>query len=348
MPETTPGSWLDGLEEVARATLPDVVFEYVAQGSRDGVARADNLAAWRALRLRPRLLRDVSDVDLRTDLLGAPAAVPWGVAPTSLQRAVHPDGELAMAAATAEAGTVMVVSSNAGTPFADIGRTGVRWWAQTYLPQDRSLAKSLLARAVDAGAEALVLTLDTPVVGTKYNRGPSVWDVVDPEIVRVNFEPGYDEAPGADKALDLGPADVAWLRETTGLPVVAKGVLRGDDALACLDAGASAIWVSNHGGRQLSRALATASALPEVVGAVDGRAPVYVDGGVRTGLDVVLGLALGADAVFLGRQPLFALVGGVDGVRHMHADLREQVVETMRLSGCRTPADVRAGGLVRD
>lgn len=346
MTDTASGTWLDGLEEAARAALPDVVFEYVSQGSRDGIALADNLAAWRALRMRPRLLRDVCEVDLTTDLLGRPAAVPWGVAPTSLQRAVHPDGEVAMARAAVEAGTVMVVSSNAGTPFAEIGATGVRWWAQTYVPQERSLAKPLLARAVEAGAEALVLTLDTPVVATKYHRGPNIWDVVDPEIVRVNFDPGYEDTPGSQKALDLGAEDLAWLTEVTGLPVIAKGVLRGDDAQACLDAGAVAVWVSNHGGRQLARALPTATALPEVVASVAGRAPVYVDGGVRTGLDVALALGLGADAVFLGRQPLYALVGGLDGVRRMHAELLDQVVETLRLLGCRTPSDVRAHSVV--
>ena len=219
-----------------------------------------------------------------------------------------------MAQATAAAGTVLVVSSNAGTTFADIASTGVRWWLQAYLPADRTLAEPMLARAVDAGAEAVVLTVDTPVVATKYAAGDQVvWDVVDPELLRVNFDPGYEDAPGAEKALDLGPHDLVWLAEQTGLPVVAKGVLRPDDARRCVQAGAAAVWVSNHGGRQLDRAASTASCLPAVVAAVEGAAQVYVDGGIRSGLDVLAALALGADAVFLGRLPLYALVEGVGG-----------------------------------
>lgn len=235
----------------------------------------------------------------------------------------------------------MVVSSNAGTPFSDIGATGVHWWVQAYLPADRTLAEPMLDRAVAAGASAVVLTVDTPVVALKHNAGEVVWDVVDPGLLRVNFDAGYDDQPGAGKALDLGPHDLDWLASRTGLPVVVKGVLRPDDALRCVQAGASAVWVSNHGGRQLDRAAATVDALPGVVAAVAGDAEVYVDGGVRTGLDVVSGLALGADAVFLGRLPLYSLLEGEQGVARMHAELHYQTVEALRLAGCRSVADAR-------
>ena len=333
----------ESLEERARAALPAPVLEYVLQGAREGVTAAEATAAWRRVRFAPRVLRDVTEVDLTVDLLGRPARVPWGVAPSTLQRAVHPDGEVAMARATAAAGTVMVVSSNAGTPFEEIAATGVRWWLQAYLPADRPLADGLLTRARDAGAEAVVLTVDTPVVGTKYHAGAPVWDVVDPSLLRVNFDPGYDDdAPGAQKATDLGPADVARLREVTGLPVVVKGVLRPDDARACVDAGAAAVWVSNHGGRQLDRAASTASCLPGVVAAVGERAPVYVDGGIRSGLDVLAALAQGARAVFLGRSPLLALVDGEAGVARLHDELAVEVAEAFRLAGCRAVADTPA------
>lgn len=340
--------WRESLEERARAALPAPVLEYVLQGAREGVTAAEATGAWQRVRFVPRVLRDVTDVDLATDLLGRPARVPWGVAPSTLQRAVHPGGEAAMARATAAAGTVMVVSSNAGTPFEEIAATGVRWWLQAYLPADRTLADGLLARARDAGAEAVVLTVDTAVVGTKYHAGAPVWDVVDPSLLRVNFDPGYDhEAPGAAKATDLGPADLARLREVTGLPVVVKGVLRADDARACVDAGAAAVWVSTHGGRQLDRAASTASCLPAVAAAVGERAQVYVDGGIRSGLDVLAALALGADAVFLGRSPLLALVEGEAGVARLHAELREELAEAFRLAGCRavddTPTILAAG-----
>jgi 4-hydroxymandelate oxidase len=334
--------WLSSREEDARARLAEPLRDYVAQGARDGLTAAEARAAWRQVRLRPHVLRDVTRVDTSVDLLGVRSPVPFAIAPTTLQRAVHPDGELAVARAVAEVGGVMVVSSNAGTAFADVAATGVRWWVQCYVPQDRSLAEPLLRRAVEAGAEAVVLTVDTPVVGTKYPTdadGPLVWDVVDPALLRVNFDPGYDDAPGAAKATDLGPADVAWLASLTGLPVVVKGVLRGDDAVAAVDAGASAVWVSNHGGRQLDRVVATARALPEVVRAVAGSAPVYVDGGVRDGGDVLAALALGAEAVFLGRLPLYALLDGTPGVRRMLAELALQTADSMRLAGA---ADVRA------
>jgi 4-hydroxymandelate oxidase len=333
--------WLDSLEGLARERLSPPVFEYLAQGARDGLTAVRAPGSWRDVALHPHVLRDVTDVRLGVELLGASLDVPWGVAPTTLQRAVHPDGELAMARASAASGGLMVVSSNAGTPFADIGATGVTWWLQAYLPADRALAVPLLDRAVAAGASAVVLTVDTPVVGTKYAEDRVVWDVVDPAQLRVNFDPGYDDLPGSEKALDLGPHDLDWLGRHTGLPVVVKGVLRADDARRCLQAGARGIWVSNHGGRQLDRATTTAAALAGVRAEIGTEAEVYVDGGVRSGLDVVTALALGADAVFLGRLPLYALVGGASDVVRMNAVLRAQTLEAMRLAGCRTVGDTR-------
>jgi 4-hydroxymandelate oxidase len=335
--------WLESLEERARDAVPAPVLEYVLQGARGSLTTGEAVAAWRDIRFRPRVLHDVTHVDPGVAVLGHRLGVPWGVAPTTLQRAVHPEGELAMARATAEAGSLMVLSSNAGTPFAEIGATGVHWWLQAYLPADRTLAEPMLERAVAAGAQAVVLTVDTPVVGTKYATPGTavVWDTVAPELFRANADPDHDEQPGAEKALDLGPHDIGWLADRTGLPVVVKGVLRPADAVRSVQAGASAVWVSNHGGRQLDRAASTASCLPDVAEAVGERAQVYVDGGLRSGLDVLAALALGADAVFLGRSPLLALVDGADGVARLHRELRLQTVEALRLAGCRTPADTR-------
>ena len=247
-----------------------------------------------------------------------------------------------MAQATAAAGTVMVVSSNAGTPFADIAATGVRWWLQAYLPADRTLAEPMLARAVDAGAEAIVLTVDTPVVGTKYaagDRSSGTWST--------------RAAPGQLRS-GLRGRSPAPRRPPTSARTTSSGSPSTPGCLssrrACCDpttpAAASkpaprAVWVSNHGGRQLDRAASTAPASPTSSTAVDGRAQVYVDGGIRSGLDVLAALALGADAVFLGRLPLCALVDGEAGVARLHADLREETVEAFRLAGCRTVADAR-------
>lgn len=334
--------WLDGLEQRARHTVPPYVLEYVLQGGGASITASEASAAWREVRLAPRVLRDVTTVDLMTRLLDRDYRVPWGVAPTTLQRSVHRDGELAMARACADTGSLLVVSSNAGTRFAEIGETGVGWWLQAYLPSNRELAAPLLARAVAAGARAVVLTVDTPVVGSKVTEsGRSVFDLVPSRQLRVNFDDGYDAQPGAEKATDLGPADIAWLREQTRLPVVVKGVLRGDDARTCVDAGAAAVWVSNHGGRQLDRSISTATALPIVRAAVGESVEVYVDGGLTSGLDILTALALGADAAFAGRAPLLALADGETGVRRWHDEIRGEFTEALRLSGGTTPRDAR-------
>ena len=318
--------------------LAPEIYEYIATGAGTSVTADEAPDAWSRARFMPRVLTDVTTIDLRTKLLGHEYAVPWGVAPTTLQRAVHPDGELAMARACAAAGSLLVVSSNAGTSFADIAATGVDWWLQLYLPSDRNLAAALLVRAVASGARALVLTVDAPVVSTKRTAVDPL-EVIDPALLRVNFDPDYEESPGSHKATDLSPADILWLTEMTGLPVVVKGVLRKDDALSCIAAGARGIWVSNHGGRQLDRASATARCLSGVAKAVGASAEVYVDGGVRTGLDVLAAMSLGATAVFAGRDPLFALAEGESGAAQWHAAMASDLTETLRLAGICRPSE---------
>ncbi len=339
----TSGRYADELEARAAEVLPEPVWRYLRQGARDSRSADEAQAAWHRFRFRPRVLHDVTDIDLGTSLLGGRAALPVGVAPSTFQRAAHRDGELGMARAAAASGAVMVLSSNASVRFEEVAGTGVAWWLQLYVTQDRSVSSPLLQRAVRAGARSIVLTADTPVVGTKYDDGPTVWEATDPSWVRANFGPvehdGDSDRPhpaDAEKATDLGPADVDWLATTTGLPVVVKGVLRADDARRCVDAGAAAVWVSNHGGRQLDGVTATADCLAEVVGAVAGRADVYVDGGVRSAREVCTALALGANAVFLGRQAMYALaVDGQAGVERLLGEVGAELRETLRLLGCR-------------
>jgi 4-hydroxymandelate oxidase len=222
--------------------------------------------------------------------------------------------------------------------------------ARAYVLRDRGLTEAMLRRAKAAGASAVVVTVDTPVVGTKYDDAPGVWEVTPDDFLHANTD--VDLADGrpasVEKADDLTPDVVGWLAAVTGLPVVVKGVLRGDDAVRAVDAGAAAVWVSNHGGRQLDQAVATRWALPEVATAVAGSAEVYVDGGIRQGIDVLAACALGARAVFLGRPALWALtVAGPDGVARLVHELGEQLDEAMTLLG--TPdllaldADVLAG-----
>ncbi|WP_323791371.1 alpha-hydroxy acid oxidase [Nocardioides sp.] len=332
--------WHEQLEADARASLPEHVWRYFAAGARDEVSLAESLTAWTDVRLWPHVLRDVRRPETATSLLGTSLAQPLAIAPTSMQRLAHPDGELAMARAAAEAGTLLVVSSNAGTAFAEIGATGVSWWLQAYVTADRALIASTFGAAAAAGARAIVLTVDTPVPGAKYDLDDEAFGDLSgiyghnhPAVVR-------GETPGAEHAQDLRAEDLQWLHELTGLPVVVKGVLRGDDALRCLDAGAAAVWVSNHGGRQLDRAASTRAALPGVVAAVGDRAEVYVDGGIRSGLDVVTALALGARGVFCGRTPLLALAaGGEERVRSTLQILQSEVVDALRLAGCSTLAE---------
>jgi 4-hydroxymandelate oxidase len=327
--------YADEVEALARTRLPEAVHRYFRQGARDSVSALEAEYAWDAYRLVPRVLRDVSDVRTTVSLLGTEYPSPFAIAPTTMQRAAHPDGEIAMARGAADAGALLVLSSNAGSTFEDVAATGVDWWLQMYVTAERPASKPVLERAVAAGAKAVVLTADTPVVATKFDGdGETVWDLAEPSWLRVNFPPGYDDEPGHEKASDLGPQDVDWLQDVTGLPVVVKGVLNPFDARRCVEAGAAAVWVSNHGGRQLDYAVATADALGAVATEVGDHAEVYVDGGVRCGRHALVAGSLGARAVFVGRPPLFALAaGGSPSVEKLFHELRTELVEALRLAG---------------
>jgi 4-hydroxymandelate oxidase len=331
---------LDELEAAARELLPRDVYDYVAGGAVDERTMADNRDAWDRIRLRPRVLRDVRTVDASTTVLGAAVEHPIGVAPTAFHRMCHDDGEPATAAGSADAGAVFVLSTRSTAAMEDVAaaRDGRPWWFQVYVLNDRPLTESFVRRAAAAGAHALVLTGDTPVLGRRLR------DLRNRFVLPSHL--GTIESldrPGnlADQAADVTFDDVAWLATVSGLPVVVKGVLRADDAQRCVDAGASGVWVSNHGGRQLDTAVATADALDEVVGAVHDRAEVYVDGGVRRGTDVLKALAMGATAAFVGRPVVWGLtVGGRQGVQRVMAGFRAELELAMALAGATTVAEV--------
>lgn len=334
--------WQDQLADAARAALPPPAWEYVRTGAREEVTRGEAADAWAAHRLWPRVLTGPVTVDPAVDLLGTTYALPFGVAPTSLQRCADPDGEVAMARAAAGAAVPLVVPSNAGFPFAAIGAAAGDWWLQAYLTADRGFCLPMLEAAVAAGARAVVLTVDAPFPGTKYGVVDDDWADIDISWHRCNYPPGLGTGQRGSWAHDLGPADVTWLRDALGLPVVVKGVLRPDDALRCVDAGAAAVWVSNHGGRQLDRSVATAVALPAVTAAVGDLAEVYVDGGIASGLDVVTALALGARCTFAGRLPYLALAaGGSAGVAACVARIGVEIREAMQLAGVPDTASCR-------
>lgn len=325
---------MDALEDAAREVLPEAFFRYLCQGAGDGVTAGEAAEAWRRLRFRPHVLRDVTTVHLATSLLGTPLSLPVGIAPTTLQRQAHRDGEAEMARGAASAETLVCVSSNAGQPFATIAAAGGPWWVQAYVLKDRGITREMLRRAVAAGARAVVLTADTPVVGRKLEGTESVWDAVPDDHVHANEDVAGVSHQALEKAADLSPDTIGWLTDETGLPVIVKGVLRADDAQRAVAAGAAAVWVSNHGGRQLDRAIATADALREVVNAVGPEAEVVVDGGLRHGLDVLAALALGARAVFIARPVVWALAtAGAQGVVRLLDTLREELTEAMQLVG---------------
>lgn len=328
------------LEERARAALPRPTFDYFAGGAGDEQTLVANTQAWSAVRLRPRVLRNVSRVDTSTTVLGTRVAAPILVAPTAFHRLAHPEGERATAKGTAAAGSLLVLSTRSSTRIESVSELAGAWWFQVYMLRDRSLTKELVQRAAAAGARALVLTGDTPYVGRKRRDRSSL--AIPEEDFRANLE-HLTDARLAEQAADVTFEDIGWLRELTGLPVLVKGVLRGDDASRCLEAGAAGVVVSNHGGRQLDGAMATAEALPEVVGAVAGRGEVLVDGGVRSGRDVLRALALGARAVLVGRSVLWGLATeGAAGVERVLTELQEDTAHAMALAGATSAAEVTA------
>jgi 4-hydroxymandelate oxidase len=276
-----------------------------------------------------------------------PASAPIMVAPTAMHRLACADGELATARAAEKAGVIYVVSMVATTSIEDIAATapaGLRWM-QAYVRRDRGLTRASLERAAAVGCQAVVLTVDSPgIPSVRPQPGPSLnhgWPLP-------NLAVG-DETPdvlqlAADYAADLIFDDLAEIRAWTGLPLVIKGVLRGDDAARCIEAGADAIVVSNHGGRQVPGCIPTAVALPDVVDAVAGKGEVYVDGGVRSGADVLKALSLGARAVLVGRPVIWGLaVGGEAVAGAVLAQLRTQLERTMALCGV-----VHLGSVPRD
>ncbi|HEV2088931.1 MAG TPA: alpha-hydroxy acid oxidase [Cryptosporangiaceae bacterium] len=344
--------WMEELRRAANESLPGWLAHYIECGAMAGVSAAGASAAWDRLRLRPRVLVDVAAVSTSTTVLGQEVSSPLAVAPTALHRALHPEGELATATAAAEAGALFCLSARSGMRMEKIAATGVRWWMQVYVLRDRDVTEAYVRRAAAAGAGALVLTADTPVLGRKPGADalaeqagvdlPAAYSAANVTPVGEDPETYWNSESVRDlyQAPDLTPAAIGWLAELSGLPVVVKGVLRADDARRCVDGGAAAIWVSNHGGRQLDGAVSTADALPEVVAALDGTgAEVYVDGGIRRGSHALRALALGARMVFLGRPPLWGLAcAGADGVRQVLDGLTDELAHAMTLSGAPTPA----------
>jgi len=348
---------LAAFEPLARAVMDPAAFDYVAGGAWDEVSLGENEAAWPRRRLWPRVLVDVGSVDPSTTLLGRPVAMPVAIAPMAAHGLAHPDAELATARAAAAAGvpfTLSTMSTRSIEEVADAIPSGTAWF-QLYTQADPTRTRSLVERAAAAGYAAIVLTVDLPRLGYRQRDRRSGFDLRGPHgnfaddgTVPPTHAAGL-HAPGFARLEEqlltrLTWADLAVIRSWSTLPLVLKGIMTAEDAVLAVDHGVDGVVVSNHGARQLDRTSAPIDALEAVVDAVAGRAEVWVDGGVRRGLDVAIALALGARGVLIGRPIFWALAaGGQAGVERALAILREEFEIALALLGARTPADLTRG-----
>ena len=340
---------LQEYERLAEASLEPGAHGYFAGGADDEHCLRENVEAWRRHRLRPRVLVDVSGTSAATTVLGTEVSMPVLVAPTAFHRMVHDDGEAGTARAAAAAGTVMCLSTLATASPAEVAASapGAPRWFQLYVFRDRGVTRGLVEQAVDAGFEAIVLTVDAPRLGRRERdlrtgfRVPA--EVVVPSIEAL--EGTWAGATPLEVLSDIDPsfgwADLEQLVAESPVPVIVKGIQTGEDAALACEHGAAAVVVSNHGGRQLDAVAPTAELLPEVVEAIGGRLEVYVDGGIRRGSDVVVALGLGARAVLVGRPVLWGLAhAGEAGARRVLELLRDEVELALALCGCPSPEAV--------
>ena len=334
-------------EAAARERLTQLAYDYYVGGANDEVTVRENRLAFERLALRYRVLVDVSRRSTKTTVLGTPVELPVLVAPTAFQRLACDDGELATARAATAAGTIMIMSTAATCTIEDVGTAGERLWFQLYVYRDRELTRTLVERAEACGMGALVLTVDAPVLGRRERDLRNRFHLPDgirlanvPSSGSVPLPTGHGESGLANhfaSGIDAGLTwrDLEWLRSITGLPILIKGIVRGDDAARAVDAGVAGIIVSNHGGRQLDTAIATVRALPDVADAVAGRAEILMDGGVRRGTDIIKAIALGARAVLIGRPMVWGLAAaGESGARRVLDILRAELDLAMALCGC--------------
>jgi isopentenyl diphosphate isomerase/L-lactate dehydrogenase-like FMN-dependent dehydrogenase len=319
---------------LARERMAPAVWDYYDGGSEDETTLRANRAAFERIRLRPRVLVDVSTIDMRTTVMGTPVSMPVLIAPTAAHALAHPEGELATARGGGEAGTVMVASTTATRSITEIAQAASGpLWFQLYNHRNQSITQRLLQEAEASGYRAIVLTVDSPRLGRRERELRHQF-VIGQRAHLANFtDESTIENAKARHTIDTW-STVDWVCAQTSLPVLLKGILTGEDTLLAIEHGISGIIVSNHGGRQLDGVLASIEALPEVVEAAAGRSEVYVDGGIRRGTDILKALALGARAVLVGRPVLWGLaVNGQEGVRSVLEMLRAELEIAMTLSG---------------
>jgi 4-hydroxymandelate oxidase len=347
---------LRDFETEARRRLDPAVFDYFAGGADDEVTVRENESAFARIGLVPRALRGLNGKpDLDVILLGSRLSMPVLIAPTAFHRLAHPDGECATARAAVAADTILIASMAATAAIEDIAAAArsaapkdiqPAIWFQLYIQPDLGFTEVLVRRVEAAGCTALVVTVDSPAFGNhERDRRNGFVDLPAGLCCENMREPQTGVGPARARPIVFSPElsweHIDWLRKTTTLPIALKGIAHPDDARLAIERGVSAIIVSNHGGRQLDTVPASIELLPAIVGAVDGRVPVLLDGGIRRGTDVVKAIALGAQAVGIGRPVLWGLaVAGAEGVLQVLEMLRSELARALTLCGCQAIGDV--------
>ncbi|XP_022148212.1 peroxisomal (S)-2-hydroxy-acid oxidase GLO4-like isoform X2 [Momordica charantia] len=337
-------------KELARQALPKMYYDYYAGGAEDQHTLRENMQAFHRIIIRPRILVDVSKIDMSTTILGYLISEPIMVAPTGAHKLAHCEGELATARAAAAAKTIMVLSYASSYSIEEVASScnAVRFF-QLYVFRKRDISALLVQRAERSGYKAIVLTADTPRLGRREadikNKmiTPPLKNLEGLLSVEVGSDKGSILESFVNEAFDASLCweDIGWLKSITSLPILIKGILTHEDAIKAVEVGVDGIIVSNHGARQLDFSPATVSVLEEVVHAVKGKVPVLLDGGVRRGTDVFKALALGAQAVLIGRPVIYGLAAkGEEGVRAVLEMLKNELEITMALSGCSSIKDI--------
>ena len=350
-PESSPLISLAEYERAAAASMAPGAHGYAVGGAGDEITLNDNVAAWRRLAIRPRMLVGVGARDPGVELLGAARPHPLIIAPMAFQRMAHREGEIAMARAAAATGTIMCLSTLATASAPELAEAvpeAPRWF-QLYVFADRGVSRDLMARAVDHGYEALVVTIDLPVMGVRERDLRAGRQTTAAELVASAVAAGVKGAMSPREFAALVDPELTWddierFTADSPLPVILKGILTPEDALLASEHGARALVVSNHGGRQLDTVLSGADALPPIVEAVGDRLEVLVDGGIRRGTDVVKALALGARSVMVGRPALWGLaVDGAAGAQRVLEILLSEFDAALALSGARSAREIDSG-----
>jgi 4-hydroxymandelate oxidase len=362
--ESLPTADVTRFEPLARKRLTQMAYDYVRSGGADEITMRENRAGFGRLRLSPSVLVDVSQIDTRVNLFGGEFESPILLAPVAYHRLYHPEGEIGTARGASAAGTGFVISTFTTTAINEIARNTQRpIWFQLYVQRDRAFTKDMVQRAVGSGCKAVCLTVDTPVLGNRYGQ---LSFGLPKEIECVHLRSLTPSRPAVSQATQghktqrasiydtlFDPSfnwnDLEWLRSVAGVPVLIKGILSAEDARLAVSCGADGVIVSNHGGRNLDTVPATIDALPRVVEAVAGRIPVMLDSGIRRGTDVLMALALGAKAVFIGRPYIYGLAaGGAKGVERVISILRDELERAMALTGRRSMAEIDSTVLWRE